>query len=307
MARSLTEIYNEAKTCRERYLELNECNNDSKMSIMDAFTWVTSACIWSFETILDVFKTDIVNDLQKRTLGTPTYYANALLKYQHGDSLVPNEEGTSFAYSTINEDKRVIKKVSYSEEAEEGFYDKRLVLKVAKGSPGQYNKLDVLELNGARAYIRQISFAGTHATVVSRNGDVLIPKLTVYYSSSADLDKVRADIESALNEFVAGLDFNGVVYAQKVIDAIQTVQNVTDVYIDPTAEIEQGVFIAQYNDDDVLIPVAGSTDNYEHKIERYFVPSSGFLKQSSGAGEEEGLPRWSECIVLKPENNEVLY
>ena len=59
MSRTLTEIYNEAVDTRNKYLELTELTNDSKMSIINAFTWVTSAAIYSFETLLDVFMTDI--------------------------------------------------------------------------------------------------------------------------------------------------------------------------------------------------------------------------------------------------------
>ena len=82
MARTLTEIYNEAKNRRNQYLELTEFQNNSKMSIIDAFTWVTAACIHTFEMILDVFKVDLAKDLQNRINGTAAYYTNALLKYQ---------------------------------------------------------------------------------------------------------------------------------------------------------------------------------------------------------------------------------
>ena len=59
MARTLSDIYQEAKTARDARLELTEFHNGSKMSILDAFTWVTAACIWSFENLLDVFKVDV--------------------------------------------------------------------------------------------------------------------------------------------------------------------------------------------------------------------------------------------------------
>ena len=52
MSRTLTEIYNEAVETRNKYLELTELTNDSKMSIINAFTWVTAAAIYSFETLL---------------------------------------------------------------------------------------------------------------------------------------------------------------------------------------------------------------------------------------------------------------
>ena len=46
MSRTLTEIYNEAVETRNKYLELTELTNDSKMSIINSFTWVTAAAIY---------------------------------------------------------------------------------------------------------------------------------------------------------------------------------------------------------------------------------------------------------------------
>lgn len=299
MARSLTQIYNEANAYKSQYLELTEWKNNSKMSILDAFTWVTSSCIWAFENIIDVFKIDLAKDLQNRINGTPSYYANALLKYQSGDSLVMNEDGTSFSYSAIDETKRIIKKVSYSEYHEEGFYDKKLVLKIATGEPGAYEKINDEELLAIRDYFRQIAFAGTHATIVSRNGDILIPKVTVYYDGAVTEDEVYGNIEKALNNFITNINFDGAVYVQKILDTIQQVEHVVDVHINKDLPDSQGIFVAQYDDDNNLIVT--DEGGYEQYVERYFIPNSGFVKQSSGSGVEEGLLTWRESIVLTVE------
>lgn len=305
MARTLTEIYAVAKNHRNQYLELTEFQNSSKMSVIDAFTWVTSACIWTFENILDVFKVDLAKDLQNRINGNAAYYANALLKYQSGDELEMNEEGTAFSYPTIDETKRVITRVSYSEYQEEGFYDKQLVLKIATGEPGAYERVSDEELLAIRAYFNQIAFAGTHAIVVSRKGDVLVPRVTVYYDGAISEEEVYKNIEDALNDFIANVSFNGVIYTQKIIDAIQRAEHVVDVHISTIASDLQGIFIAQYDDDNNLIPVqygdGGEVLSYEHKVDRCFVPNSGFLKQSSRSGDEETLLTWKEAITLKIE------
>lgn len=305
MARTLTEIYTVAKKCRDEYLQLTEFQNSSKMSVIDAFTWVTSACIWTFENVLDVFKVDLAKDLQNRINGTPAYYANALLKYQYGDELQMNDEGTQFSYPTVDVTKRIITKVAYSENAEAGFHDKELLLKVAKGDPGKYERLTEDELLEARAYLRQIAFAGTHFVMVSRKGDVLIPRVTVYYDGAIPAEDVYTNIENALNDFIANLDFNGVIYAQKVIDAIQTAEHVVDVYVDNSATDKQGIFVAQYDDDNNLVPHQASTGGdvitYEERVERYFVPNSGYVKESTGQDAEATLPTWRSAIVLKVE------
>ncbi len=305
MARTLTEIYTVAKDCRNQYLELTEFQNSSKMSIIDAFTWVTSACIWTFENILDVFKVDLAKDLQNRVNGNAAYYANALLKYQSGDDLEMNADGTAFSYPTVDETKRVITRVSYSENQEEGFHDKQLILKIATGEPGAYERVSDDELLAIRAYFNQIAFAGTHATIVSRKGDVLVPRVTVYYDGAVSEDEVYQNIEDSLNDFIANVNFDGMVYTQKIIDAIQKAEHVVDVYVDTTASDLQGIFIAQYDDDNNLIPTSvddsGNVLSYEQRVDRCFIPNSGFIKQSSRSGEEESLLTWKEAITLKIE------
>ena len=303
MARTLSEIYATAKENINKYLELTEFENKSKMSVIDAFTWVTSSCIWTFENILDVFKVDLASDLQNRINGTPGYYANALLKYQSGDELEMNEEGTAFRYPIVDETKRVITRVSYSEHQEEGFYDKKLVLKIATGTPGNYSQINYDELVKIRSYCNQIAFAGTHMTVVSRKGDVLIPRVTVYHDGAVPEEEVYSNIERCLNEYISNLNFNGVVYKQKVIDAIQKAEHVVDTYFDTTTANAQDIFIAQFDDDNKLIPVSESKpDQYECPIDRYIIPNSGFLKQSSATGEEKDLPSWRSSIILKVED-----
>ena len=298
MARTLSEIYSFAKECRKQYLELTEWENDSKMSILDAITWVQSSCIWAFENIIDVFKIDLAKDLQNRINGTPGYYANALLKYQSGDELEMNDEGTAFSYPTIDETKRIITKVAYSETVQDNFHDKLLLLKIATGNPGAYQKIDSDEMVAIRAYVNQIAFAGTSITVVSRKGDVLVPKFTVYYDGAITEEEVYTNIEDSINQFVANVDFNGFIYTQKLIDAIQSAEHVVDVHISATGN--QGLFVAQYDDDNNLIEVNGET---LQPVDRFFAPNSGYVKESTREGVEAELPTWRESIILQIENN----
>ena len=301
MARTLTEIYTVAKQCRDKYLELTEFQNDSKMSILDAFTWVTSSCIWAFENILDVFKVDLAKDLQNRVNGTPAYFANALLKYQSGDDLVVSEDGASFSYATIDESKRIISKVSYSEVVEDGYHDKLAVYKIATGEPGAYARIEEDELLAIRAYLGKILFAGQHAMVVSRNGDVLIPRVTVYHDGAISEDELYTNIENSLNDFIANMSFDGMLYAQKIIDCIQNAEHVTDVEVDRTGTDQQGIFIAMYDDDNNLMEVEVSV---EQRIGRYVIPNSGYIKQSTRSGKEENLQTWREAITLKLEDKQ---
>ena len=293
MSRTIKEIYNEAVETRNKYLELTELTNDSKMSIINAFTWVTAAAIYSFETLLDVFTTDIAKTFTQRINGTSAYYANAMLKWQYGDDLIINDEGTAFHYATEDTTKRLITHVSYQEYYNEEFKDNILILKVASGEGRSLSQLSDEELIAARAYLNQIKFAGVKCNVVSRRGDVLVPRLTVYYDGAITKEELYDNIDTALIDFIVNMKFDSLVYSQKIIDAIQKVEHVTDVHIDHEASVEQGIFIAQYNDNNELGPLT--------KIERKCYLASGYAKQSTQQDAESELPTFREAIVIKLE------
>ena len=48
----------------------------------------------------------------------------------------------------------------------------------------------------------------------------------------------------------------------------------------------------------------GNTTSYEKRIDRYFVPNSGYIKESAKAGDEATLQTWKESITLKIEGEE---
>lgn len=295
MSRTLTEIYNEAVETRNKYLELTELTNDSKMSIINAFTWVTSAAIYSFETLLDVFMTDISTIFNSRINGTPAYYANAMLKWQFGDELIINDEGTSFSYAQEDTTKRIISHVSYQEAYSEAYKDDVLILKVATGEADSLSRLTDEQLIAARAYLNQIKFAGVKCNVISRKGDVLVPRVTVYYDGAVSKEELYDAIDKSLIQFVNDMQFDSLLYAQKVIDAIQKTEHVTDVWINPEASASQGIFIAQYDDDDHLGELT--------KIERKVYTSSGYVRQSTKKDEESSMPTFREAIAVELETS----
>ena len=203
MSRTLSEIYNEAKAVRQQRLELSEINNPSKTSIMDAITWVVAACIWSFENLLDLFQVQIAQDISARINGTPEYYTQALLKYQQGDQLQVSADGTRIEYANIDESKRIITRVSYQENGGVQMYDRELFLKIAQGTPGNFSQIS--DLGDIRNYLHQIAFAGTAFQVVSRKGDVLMPRMVVYYDGRVSESDLINNIKTALNQFIADL------------------------------------------------------------------------------------------------------
>lgn len=296
MSRTLTEIYNEAVNTRNKYLELTELTNDSKMSIINSFTWVVATAIYSFETLMDVFTTDIAKIFSARINGTPAYYANAMLKWQYGDDLILNEDGTQFSYPSVDEAKRLITKVSYQIAYSSDYRDDILILKVAKGAKDSLSRLSDDELISARSYLSKIKFAGVKCNVVSRNGDILVPRVDVYYDGAISKEELYKNIDFALINFMSNMDFDSAVYAHRVIDVIMSVDHVVDVHVNSGATVEQGIFIAQYDDNNKLGELK--------KIDRKIYTTSGYTKQSTKKDEEKDIPTFREAINLKLESDE---
>lgn len=290
MSRTIKDIYAEALKERAKRMELSEFDSDSKMSIMNGLTWVMAAVVHSFETLLDVFAIDISNVINSRINGTPTYYANALLQYQKGDTLTIREDGLAFGYANIDETKRIITQVSYTESTDDQNLDSKLILKVATGEKGNLTAISREELVPVIAYINKIKFAGTRVEVISHDGDVLIPRLTIYYDGAIPETDIYANIEEKLKEYIMNIPFDSSIYVSKVIEAIRSAEHVTDVYIDEKATPEQGVFIASYDIDGHIGAM--------NKIYRMVKTSSGFLKESAGKGEEAELPTFRQAIKL---------
>lgn len=290
MSRTLNTIYKEAVAERNKRLELSEFSSDSKLSILNGMTWVVAAVIYSFETILDIFAYDISETINKRINGTPDYYARALLQYQKGDELTVREDGLAFGYASVDESKRIITQVSYEESTDDVNLDSKLVLKVATGEKGNLSAIAADELVQIRIYLNRIKFAGTRVEVTSLPGDVLVPRLSVYWDGAIPEAEVYDNIEAALNEYMMNIDFNAGIYVSKVIAAIRSAEHVTDVWIDEAAVPEQGVFLACYDTDGVLKRL--------QKVARVQNTTSGYLRQSSGKDAEAEVPNFREALKL---------
>ncbi len=296
MSRTIKDIYNAAVAERNKRLELSEFKSDSKMSVMNGILWVVAAVIYSFETLLDVFAVDITEAINGRINGTPNYYANALLQYQQGDELIVREDGLAFGYAAVDETKRIITQVSYVESTDDQNIDSKLILKVATGTKGNLEAIPAEELVPINAYIGKLKFAGTRVEVISTKGDVLIPRLTVFYDGAIPESEMYDAIEVQLKEYVMNIEFDAAVYVSRLTDAIRKAEHVTDVFIDESATPEQGVFIACHDTD----------GNIQHmqRVQRMTYTASGYLKESSGKDEEADLPSFREAIILKVENHE---
>lgn len=290
MSRTIKQIYEQIVEERNKRLELSEFSSNSKLSIMNGITWTVAAAIHSFETLLDVFAIDISEVINNRVNGTPTFYVNAVLQFQKGDELSVREDGLAFGYANIDTTKCIVTQASYAESSSDINLDNKLILKVATGESGNLHAIVREDLILLTSYINKIKFMGTRVEVTSSEGDILVPRVSVYYDGSVLESEIYDNLEEKLNDLMAEIKFDSTIYVSNIIEALRSAEHITDVYIDINAVPQQGVFLVSYNSDGAITPMK--------KIERMTFTNSGYLKQSSGKGTEIDIPNFRESIKL---------
>lgn len=253
MSRALSQIYAQAQAARDNYLQLTSLNpsilSSSKMSLLNAITYMVSVLIYSYETILDTFEITLLAIVGQRMPGTNAYYLKASKMFQYneitglGDPMIMDENTLNMRYITEEPDNRIITHVAYQYD-NDSKYD--MVLKVCKkGSSdeeGFCKPLSSYELTAFKEYIDTIKFIGTEIKCVSCPGDILYINTIVYYDDTyTTATQASEDVRTALINYINNLDYNSYIYFQSVIDAIQAVSHIK--FVDGSSTL----YVRKYN------------------------------------------------------------
>lgn len=206
----------------------NKWNGISKSRSAEwkSWTFIVAAAIHAFELIFDLFRKEVDALTNKITPGTLRWYAEMCKRFQNGDKLEFDKNTALLYYPVKNEDRQIIKVASVSE----GMEANALFIKVAKykdNNTKEYCELEEDELANFRSYMDAVKFAGCNTEIISTYADLLCYSLVVYHDPAIPDKIIEEDVQKALNDFKDSIDFDGVVYRQKIIDAVMAVDGVT--------------------------------------------------------------------------------
>lgn len=188
------------------------------------WAYIVAVAIHYFEIVMDLFRKEIDTLTAQITPGTVRWYAEMCKRFQNGDSLVFDEKTALLAYPVIDDAKRIIEVAAVSEGKDES---NKLFIKVAKkNADGKIVELDTVEYNNLLAYIDAIKFAGCQTEIVNTKADQIYYDLTVYHDPAVANAVVCSGVEEALKNFKVSIDFDGVLYRQKMLDAVMAVKGV---------------------------------------------------------------------------------
>jgi len=242
MARTISEIYNAIISEKQNQTELTalqpaidnsqtlleDLTSTSKVEIWRLIFWVTSVAIWSFEKIMDQFKAEVEATADSLIVGTDRWLQLRALEFQLGDQLQFIDE--KYQYSVIDETKKIIKTASVITQ------NSQVVIKVAKDDgSGGLEPLTSSELQSFNAYMLNIAPAGTNMGALSIEADDVLLSYDIVYnplilaSNGESLSSPGTfPVEDAINAYIQGLPFDGVLNLTKLTDAIQQVEGVND-------------------------------------------------------------------------------
>lgn len=202
----------------------------SSASRFNAFIYCVAAAIYAFELLQDIFKEEVEAIVDNGAAGNAAWVRSQILAFQNGDVVTL----TNFVpgYATIDTAKQIVTQCSVKPKG-----NSTIQIKVAKGSSPP-TPLSAGELSALEDYYfgtgttQGIGFAGVNAEFVNENPDRVFVEATIYYfgqyEDSAVKTAVIAAIEAYLGSF-QGDNFNGTLYVNSLVDAIQAVAGVSRV------------------------------------------------------------------------------
>lgn len=196
---------------------------------------IIASAIYVHEVLWDTFRTQV--DLFAETIipGTVRWYHEQCLKFQYGDSLQYIDR--KFQYATIDETKKIIKRVAVSE------VGGQVRIKVSKEVGGVPCPLTTDELTAFSTYFNKVKFAGTNIAIINYAPDQINLTLNVSYDAlvlnpdgSLITDANVFPVNNAIDAYIKKIVYGGIFNKTKLTDEIQDASGV----IDPVLTLAEG-------------------------------------------------------------------
>ena len=243
----------------------------SKFAVWRLFTFVIAAIIAIFEQILDANTSNLEDIARNTPISTPQWWTKKAKEFQYSidDPQVLSLINNVPQYSVIDESLQI---VTASSIVSPDF--KRNVIKIAKGDITDLQPLDSQELNALKSYFREVSPSGLVPNVLSETSDLIYIDCDIYYNGEFLESDVKQDCIDSILSYLQGLDFNGNVFINGIIDSIQSVDGVSDIVL---KNVDLRDYTESFGDGTELV-------NNNTIITRFANATAGYIKEETSAG-----------------------
>lgn len=220
MARDTETIYQEMLVEKQARPELDLLDTPSNTGIWQLWLRLFAQLHHWMEEKWDSFKLEVQAVVDSNQFGNFEWWHAKVKAFQFGDTL--QFINNRWQYATIDTAKQIIYFVSISDE-------RGLVkIKSAKITDGRPEQLGTDEASGLLSYIRVIRPPGTRIAVESLPADKLLTRLIVHYNAQLGEAPIKAAVEAAYVAYINNIDFDGIYYVNRMIDALQKIPGVIE-------------------------------------------------------------------------------
>jgi hypothetical protein len=239
MARSIPVIYNQLLQQKQAQSALSSLTSTSQVSLWNLWLWITAVGQNLFEQLCDTFKANIEAQIANAPVFTPQWIVQMCKNFQYSSSIpqiVQLNGSVTYPYLTINYPVVNTTLCPVTQAAVMATTNQQLLIKVATGSPGSLVPLDGAPgtsgsiVTALVSYLNEILTPDTHYVIINDIADELLIQAQVYYNASYS-GVIQANMVAAINNYLAGIPFDGVFTVSDLENAMLAVAGVTDVVL----------------------------------------------------------------------------
>jgi len=201
----------------------DQLTSQSKRAIYRLWTFIVAVACAVLEQLADAWREDIESTVAAAPPGSPLWLQDQVFKFQYS-TLTPQVVqliNLAPVYPIIDESLRIVTRCSVTTDI-----SNTVTIKVAKGDTPA--PLDSLELAALQSYVNTIGVAGPDYNAVSLEADRVYVEADIYYNGLFS-SVIKGNVILAIENYLAGIPFNGRVKVDDLRQAIRAVSGVNDV------------------------------------------------------------------------------
>lgn len=274
--RTIATIQQQIIDQKNSYTSLNGLSSPSQTAIWRLWTFITAVAISLFEQILSIFSADIEAKLINTVSGTAPWIYNNTFLFQY-DSTIPQVVVVDpityqITYPTVDVSKRLVTRCAVGIRA-----NQIVEVKVAKSEPP--TALASGELSSLQSYMNTIMPAGIQTICISSAADQIRIEADIYYNGQYS-SVIQTNVQTAINLYLAGINFGGTFYVSKLEDAILSVVGVKDISFKRITARTDGTTFDLLTNTQIYVQVGNLTDINNRKYTSY----AGYFLTETTAG-----------------------
>lgn len=223
MARTIAQIAQQMLDAKAADANLSGLTSTSQTAIWRLYIYIVAACINVYEQLQDLFRSEMEATVALSAPSTPQWWKDKVERFQYDATVAQVAELnlTTFVieYPIINTSYQIISRCSITTAP-----NRTVNVKVATGTPPA--ALGASEVSALEDYISAWVPAGIAFSVISETSDKMEVAAEIYYNGQYT-PVIQVNVETALENYMANLPFDGTISTQGVIDAIQSAEGVT--------------------------------------------------------------------------------